>query len=237
MTEEWKICMMQCFLRKMQEDGYNHHLAGIEALCYDICGPDFIKEHISLVEDAETAKRLLRLDAIRNLPVETILSDMLTAGLLKDIREEDASRLIKSAQCIAPQALFGFIIEHLAGKFKTDDYTGVVSDAVYIQQHILQWAKDCGPILNGLFVHVEEDKENDSFGLVKAVLGDRGYILEKLPGAEVEHLDLAMALVNTLLEDANVTERLIALPTYFRPSTVLANEKTLQELSAKYDLH
>jgi hypothetical protein len=234
MTEEWQVCMMQYFLRKMWEEGYSHHLHGIEALCHAICGPDFIKDHISLIEDADTANSLLRLHVIRNLPAETILSDMLSVGLLKDVPKERALELIRSAQRNAPQALFGYIMEQLPGKFNTDACTGTVSDGVYVQQHILQWAKDCGTILDGLYVHVEED-ENGSLGLVKAVFHDRGYILKKLPDTDVYDLELARALLNTLLEYANVPERLIEISFHFEGCLVSGNVQALQALAAKYD--
>lgn len=235
MTEEWKISMMQCFLRKMREQGYRHQLHGIEELCLDICGPDFVKDHISLIEDADTANGLLRLHEIRNLPSETILSDMISAGLLKDVREEDAVQLIRSAQRIAPQALLGFIMSHLLGKFKTEQYSNTVSDAVYIQQHILQWAKDCGTILDGLSVHVEEDKRTDSFGMVKAAFRDRGYIVEKLADFDVDYMELASVFLNTLLEDEHFPERLVELPFYFERCLILGDEKKVQTLIAKYD--
>lgn len=235
MTEEWKVCMMQCFLRKMQEKGDSHHLYGVEALCHDVCGPNFIKDHISLIEDAGSANSLLKLHAIRNLAAETVLSDMLSVGLLKNVPKERGLELIRSAQRNGPQDLFGYIMKQLPGKFNTDAYTGTVSYAVYIQQHILQWAKDCGTILYGLSVHVEEDEENGSFGLVKAVFHDRGYILKKLPASDIYDLELATALLNTLLEYANVPERLVEISFHFQYCLVLGDVKTLQTLAAKYD--
>jgi hypothetical protein len=234
MTEEWQVCMMQYFLRKMREEGYSHHLHGVEALCYAICGPDFIKDHISLIEDADTANGLLRLHVIRNLPAETILSEMLSVGLLKNVQKERALELIRSAQSNAPWALLGCIMEQLPEKFNTDAYTGTVSDAVYIQQHILQWAKDCGTILYGLSVHVEEDEENGSSGLVKAVFHDRGYILKKL-SPDIYDLELARVLLNTLLEYANVPERLVEISCHFQRCLVLGDVKALQTLAEKYD--
>jgi hypothetical protein len=235
MTEEWRVDMMQYFLRKMMEDDCRHHLPGIEALCHDVCGPDFIKDHISLIEDTDIANSLLKLYAIRNLPADIVMSDIQRVGLLKELPKEKVLALISNAQRNSPQALFGYIMENLRGKFNTDAYTGAVSDAVYIQQHILQWAKDCGTMPDGLYVHVEEDKENNSSAVVRAVLHDRGYILKKLPGSDMDHLDLAKALLNILLEYTNVSERLVEISFHFPRCLVSGDEKVLQALAEKYD--
>ncbi|HEY9262031.1 hypothetical protein [Chitinophaga sp.] len=72
-----------------------------------------------MIEDADAGNGLLRLHAIRNLPAEIILSDMLNVGLLKDLQKEIALELISNAQRYAPQALFGHIMEQLPGKFNT----------------------------------------------------------------------------------------------------------------------
>lgn len=235
MTEEWKVRMMQYFLRKMKEAPYIDDLYNIEALCYTVCGSEFIKDHISLVEDPEDASGLLRLHAIRNLPAEGVLADMRRIDLGGDLQKERAIEWITAAQRNAPQALFAYIRYWVGGKFGIDAYTGSVSDAVYVRQHILQWAKDCGTILEGLYVHVEEGEENGSLGLVKAVFENRGYILRKLSTSNTYDLDLVIALLNTLLEYKNVTERLVEFPSFVNKYFVLGDEKAMQILVAKYD--
>jgi hypothetical protein len=160
---------------------------------------------------------------------------MRSVNFLGDVQNESAIEWVEAAQRNAPQAVFGYIAEFVPGKFITDAYTGAVSDAVYVQQHTQQWAKDCGTILDGLYVHVEEGEENSSFGLIKAVFRDRGYILKKSSTYDTYDLYLAIALLNTLLESENVPERLVEFPSIFNQCLILGDVKVLQTLLAKYD--
>lgn len=226
MTDEWKLRMVSHFLT-----GDLSNLYEFESFCCAICGPEFLKDHISLVADKTVANYFLKVHAMRHVPPEDILSDMLDAGLLKDIQRERALHLIGQAKREAPDAIIAAVMVPLPGGFELAHYRGDITYALYIQQHILRWAEACGPILDGVSVFVEEGEE----GLVKVVFRDRGYIVDVPPGSEIDQEEMMKRLLNTLLAHADAKERLVTIAYRYGSKPVLGDEDALNALIAKYD--
>jgi hypothetical protein len=236
MTHEWKIAILQYFLENRTGDDKFENAWRLSRM-FDWAGePDFIKENILVVKDKDVARALLKLHTIKTLPAATILSDLLQAGLFNGVQKERLILEIESGKRNAPHALPGYLLEVLSGKFEHNCDYDLSPFSIYISQHIQRWAKDCGKALfDDLFVYSEINKGNEYCGLIKTVLHDRVYIMKDLTGEGFQDFGSVRALLNTILEYENISERIVPMLHWFQGCDALGDVEKLQTLTAKYD--